>query len=97
MDDRRASGGGEGPMRRVAGLVSLNAILFSPDGGAARSAGDFLQPAAFVEEDLRLELVLERLRRAGARVAVVIGADGRERGLIGLQDILKSVFGDVPG
>lgn len=87
---------GEGSMRRIAGLVSLNAILFSQEGGEGRSAGDFLQPAVFIEEDMRLELVLERLRRAGARVAVVIGADGRERGLIGLQDILKSVFGEVP-
>ncbi|HEY6166432.1 MAG TPA: CNNM domain-containing protein [Verrucomicrobiae bacterium] len=86
----------DGQSRRIVGVVRLNAVLFSPDGGEGRRAADFVQPAVFVEEGLRLELALDRLRRAGQRVAVVVGADGRERGLIGMQDILKFVFGEVP-
>jgi len=86
----------EGARRRIIGLVQLNSILFAADGAAGRRVGDVVQPAVFVEEDLRLEQALERLRRSGQRVAVVVGADGRERGLIGLQDILKFVFGEVP-
>jgi CBS domain containing-hemolysin-like protein len=86
----------EGATRRIVGLVQLNTVLFAPDGAAGRRAGDLVQPAVFVEEDLRLEQALERLRRSGQRVALVVGADGRERGLIGLQDILKIVFGEVP-
>lgn len=82
--------------RRIAGIVTLNAVLFAEDGGAGRSAREFLQPAVFVDADTPLDQVLERLRRAGRRVAIVMGRDGREAGLIGLRDILRSVFGEVP-
>ena len=86
----------DGQTRRIVGLVHLRSILFAPDGGEGRHAGDFVQPAVFVEEDLRLEVALERMRRAGQRVAIVLGPDGCERGLIGLQDILKFIFGEAP-
>jgi putative hemolysin len=84
-DDRR---------RRIIGIVSLNWLLFTAGAGARRSARELMQPAVFVDADTPLDQVLERLRRAGRRVAVVMGRDGREVGLIGLRDILRSVFGE---
>jgi putative hemolysin len=80
--------------RRIIGIVPLNAVLFSPEGGAGRLARDFLQAAVFVDADTPLDQVLERLRRAGRRVAIVMGPDGREAGLIGLRDILRHIFGE---
>jgi CBS domain containing-hemolysin-like protein len=58
-------------------------------------AGDFLQPALFLEESVRLEAALRRLQRPGQRMAIVLGRDGREAGIITLEDILRSVFGEV--
>ena len=49
----------------------------------------------FLEEDLRLDVALERLQRGGQRLAVVLGRDGREVGIVSLEDILKTIFGEV--
>ena len=60
-----------------------------------KPVGDYVRPALYVEEDLRLEAALHRMQRAGQRLAVVLARDGKETGLVGLEDILKAIFGDV--
>jgi putative hemolysin len=84
----------ENGRRRVIGIVSLNWLLFTAGEGVNRVAREVMQPAVFVDADTPLDQVLERLRRAGRRAAIVMGRDGREAGLIGLRDILRSVFGE---
>jgi CBS domain containing-hemolysin-like protein len=42
-----------------------------------------------VEEGLR------RLQHTGARMAVVLGRNNQEVGIITLQDVLKVIFGEV--
>ena len=49
----------------------------------------------FLAEDLRLDAALERMQRGGQRLAVVLGRDGREVGIVGLEDILRTIFGEV--
>ena len=44
---------------------------------------------------MRLEEALQRMQRSGHRLAIVLGPDDREVGIISLQDILKMIFGDV--
>ena len=34
-------------------------------------------------------------RKRGQRLAIVLGRDGRELGIVSLQDILKAIFGEV--
>jgi putative hemolysin len=81
--------------RRVAGIISIPAILFQPEADPKKTAADFVRPALYVDEDLRLEIALQRLQRSGQRMAVVLGRDRREIGLITLADILKLIFGEV--
>jgi CBS domain containing-hemolysin-like protein len=40
-------------------------------------------------------VALDRLQRGGQRLAVVLGRDGREVGIVSLADILKTIFGEV--
>ena len=35
------------------------------------------------------------MRRSGQRLAIVLGPDQRELGIVSLQDILKVIFGDI--
>lgn len=81
--------------RRIAGLVSLNALLFQENVDAARPVAEFVQPALYLDEDLRLEVALRQMQRGGQRLAVVLGRDRRELGLVSLEDILTAVFGEV--
>lgn len=81
--------------RRIAGIVSLVTILYETYSGEKKSAADFVRPALYVDEDLRLESALQRMQRSGQRMAVVLGRNQREMGIITLTDILRVMFGEV--
>ena len=85
------SGGG----RRIVGLISLASVLYRGDVEAARPVRDYLQPALYLNAEERLEVALQRMQRGGQRLAVVLGLDGTETGVISLEDILKVMFGEV--
>jgi CBS domain containing-hemolysin-like protein len=38
---------------------------------------------------------LRRLQRAGQPLAVILGRDKQELGIVSLEDILKTIFGEV--
>jgi putative hemolysin len=81
--------------RRILGLVSLKTLLFRPEVDPAKTAGDFVKPAQFMNADLRLEEALRRMQRSGQRVAVVLDRNQQELGIITLQNILKAIFGEI--
>jgi putative hemolysin len=81
--------------RRVAGVVSLRTALYNADLDLTKAVGDYLAPALYMEEGLRLEAALKRMQRSGQRLAIVLGPDQREIGIVSLQDILKVIFGEV--
>jgi CBS domain containing-hemolysin-like protein len=86
---------GEGSERRIAGIVSIRTILFLPELERNKTAGDYLKPALYFDADLTLETALKRMQRSGQRLAIVLGADQREVGIVSLQDILRKIFGEV--
>lgn len=82
-------------VRRIAGLLDVTALLYRENLDLARPAGEFMTPALFLEDGTRLEVALRRMQRAGQRLAIVLGRDGRETGMVSLEDILKLMFGEV--
>lgn len=86
---------GEGTQRRIAGIVSLRTVLYQPVLDSKKTAGDYVKPALYLEEDMRLEAALKRMQRGGQRLAIVLARDRREIGIVSLQDILKVIFGEV--
>jgi putative hemolysin len=87
----------EGAARRIVGLVNLRTLLYQTDMAAAsgRRVSDFVQPATFVDVDMRLDEAMRHLQRTGQRLAIVLARDRRELGIVSLQDILKAIFGQV--
>lgn len=81
--------------QRIAGLVSAESLLFGPPVEPTRKVAELITPGLFLAEDLRLDAALERLQRGGQRLAVVLSREGREIGIVGLEDILKTIFGEV--
>lgn len=81
--------------RRIVGLVTLNTMLYQPNLDPAQPVAEHVKPALFLDGDLRLEVALRRMQRGGQRLAVVLGRDGVEVGIISLEDILKTIFGEV--
>jgi CBS domain containing-hemolysin-like protein len=80
---------------RIIGLVVLNSLLYRADLDPSRLAGAYVQPALYLEEDTRLEVALRRMQRSGQRLAIVLGRDGRESGILSLEDVLNVIFGAV--
>ena len=85
----------EGGRQRIVGILSLRTVLYQADLDGSRSAGDYIKPALYLDENMRLEEALKRMQRSGQRLAIVLGRDQRETGIVSLQDILKVIFGEV--
>lgn len=81
--------------KRIGGLISMATVLYLPDLDLNRPAADYMRPALYLDEDVRLENALQRMQRSGQRLAVVLGRDQREIGIVSLEDILKLIFGEV--
>ena len=79
--------------KRVMGIFNSERLIYSADLDLTRASGDNAQPAFFLGEDVRLEEALRRMQHSGRRIAIVLGRDQVEIGIISLQDILKVIFG----
>ena len=84
-----------GNTRRIAGVFNLKSLLYRAEIDLTKAVGEHVKPATFVDADMRLEEAMRHLQRAGQRLAIVLGRDGRELGIVSLQDILKAIFGEV--
>jgi len=83
----------DGTRRRVAGVLNLKDVLFLEEASRAATAGQHMKPALFLDDALRLEEALRRMQKSGQRLAIVLGRDRRETGIVSLTDILKVIFG----
>jgi len=81
--------------RRIAGLLALDVLLFRADPDLEQSASACMGSPLFVDEGMRLEIALRLMQRAGHRLAIVMGRDRVETGIVSLEDILKVMFGEV--
>jgi putative hemolysin len=81
--------------RRITGLLSLGPLLFRNDLDPAKPVSGYMTPALFVNENMRLEIALRLMQRAGHRLAIVLARNGAEIGVLSLEDILKVLFGEV--
>ena len=61
---------------RIAGLLVLGPLLFRDDLDLQKPAAAHMTPALFLDEDMRLEIALRRMQRAGERLAIVLARDG---------------------
>jgi CBS domain containing-hemolysin-like protein len=80
---------------RIAGLLALGPLLFRDDLDLQKPAAAHLTPALFVDENMRLEIALRLMQRAGHRLAIVLARNGEETAVVSLEDILKVMFGEM--
>ena len=81
--------------KRINGVINLEYILYLDELDTTKAAREYIQAPFFLPEELHLEEALSRMQHTGFRLAVVLGPDHRETGIISLQDILKVIFGEV--
>jgi CBS domain containing-hemolysin-like protein len=81
--------------KRIIGVIDLEQVIYEERLDPSKPARAYAQAPFFLPEELHLEEALRRMQRTGERLAVVLGSDQRETGIITLQDILKVIFGEV--
>jgi CBS domain containing-hemolysin-like protein len=81
--------------RRIAGLVSAESLLFDGNLDPSRKVAELITGLVSCPRILRLDAALDRMQRSGQRLAVVLGRDGSDVGIVALEDILKTIFGEV--
>ncbi len=81
--------------RRIAGMLNLKQMLFTLDPDSKVLVKEVLRPALYLNLDLRIEHALRRMQRSGHRMAIVLGHDRGEIGIVSLEEILKAIFGEV--
>jgi CBS domain containing-hemolysin-like protein len=81
--------------RRIAGLLLLGPLMYRNDLDPAKPVSAHLTPALFVNENMRLEIAMRLMQRAGHRLAIVLARNGNEIGVLSLEDILRVLFGEV--
>lgn len=79
----------------VAGIISLKDVLYREVEREDVKVAHFLKPALFLSDTTKLEEALTKLQKSGRKMAVVLGSDKREIGIISLNDILGFIFGDI--
>lgn len=84
-----------GGKRRVGGLLLLGPLMYRSDLDPARPVSTHMTPALFVNENMRLEIAMRLMQRAGHRLAIVLARNGSEIGVVSLEDILRVLFGEV--
>ena len=81
--------------RRIAGVVDFRLILYGAETERARPLRERLTPALYISDHVGVEEALRRLQRSGQPLAIVLDAARREVGVIGFEEILRSIFGEV--
>jgi CBS domain containing-hemolysin-like protein len=81
--------------RRIAGVVDFRSILYGTESERARPLGERMTPALYISDHVVVEEALRRLQRSGQPLAIVLDAARREVGVIGFEEILRSIFGEV--
>ena len=81
--------------RRVAGLIDIRPLVYRDNLEVEKPVSDYMTPAVFVNEAVRLEVALRLMQRAGQRTAIVLSRERHEIGVVKLKDILKVMFGEM--
>src|ERR1051326_336560 len=76
---------------RIVGLLNLNTVLFQEPAAETKKVADYITPALYLDEDLRLEVALRRMQKSGQRLGTALGRQKREIGIISLQAVVNGI------
>lgn len=79
----------------IIGIVLLKDLSRAVRRGAAESLEQFIRPAVFVPNSVKLNEALRTLRRSNEHMAIVVDEHGGVEGLVTLEDLLEELVGDI--
>jgi len=79
----------------IIGIVLLKDLNPIVRRGGAETLGQFIRPAVFVPNTVKLNDALRTLRRSNEHMALVVDEHGGVEGLVTLEDLLEELVGDI--
>jgi CBS domain containing-hemolysin-like protein len=79
----------------VVSLVNLRALLYDSTADDGRLAIDWATPILRLTPDVGIAEALERMQQGAQRLALVSSERGVALGVVSVQDILQTIFGQV--
>lgn len=83
----------EGTIDKITGILYVKDLLTRL--GATDNINEMKRPAYFVPEVKKLSSLFQELRKRGSHIAIVVDEFGQTAGLVTLEDILESIFGEI--
>lgn len=80
---------------RILGVVDFRTLLYSTEADLARPVRERIAPGVYISDHVAVEEALRRLQRSGQPMAIVLDANRREVGVVGFDEILRAIFGEV--
>src|SRR5579859_6323609 len=87
---------GRGTEDDIVGVVNIRDVLSRALAGRPLAIRELAQPMPAIYELTPVLQALEVLRKAGARMGLVVDEYGGVEGLVTLSDILEAIVGDLP-
>jgi CBS domain containing-hemolysin-like protein len=81
--------------RRIAGLLDIRPLVYREELDQEQPVSAFMTPAVFIGENVKLEVALRLMQRAGQRTAIVLSSGREEVGVLKMMDILRVMFGEM--
>lgn len=86
----------QGDLDSVLGVVKVKELFTRSSTGEALELTEALSSPLFIPETTRVLTVLERFKKSGQHMALVVDEYGAVQGLVTLNDIMEAIVGDLP-
>jgi len=83
------------PKGEVIGVLYAKDLFSVADPDKVRSVSEIMREPYFVPETKQVDSLLEEFRKKGMHISVVVDEFGSFSGVITLEDILESLFGEI--
>ncbi len=86
----------ENDLDNVIGVVQAKDLILCAEKEEKFDLAGAVLPPLFVPESMRVLKVLERFKKTGIHLAIVVDEYGAVQGIVALIDILEAIVGDIP-
>ena len=80
---------------KMEGILHVKDYMRMRIQGSKESIEELLRPAYYVPESMKIDKILEEMRRRRTQMAIVVDEYGGTAGVVSMEDILEEIVGDI--